>query len=65
MKLHNVTNAKSVSSFIGNKRIALCMRDDVEIPLKPRKNYKRKPLPVPVKVMWNNIITAKGRYDES
>lgn len=62
-KLHLVRNAKSVSAFQGGKRVAMCMSDDFEIVLKPRKNVQRRPLPVPVRGMFDSIIQARGRYD--
>lgn len=63
MYQNNVKNKKSVSLHIGGRQVAMCMRDDVEVVLKPRVNVQRKELPVRCKVMYDNIITAKGRYD--
>lgn len=37
------------------------MRDDFYIPPKEVLNVKRKELPVPVRVMYDNIITAKEK----
>ena len=62
--LMQVVGKKSVSLYAGGKRIALCAREDVEIAVKPRINIPQKPRPVSVKVMFDSIIQAKGRYDD-
>jgi hypothetical protein len=58
-----LTNKKSVSLFVNGQRRAMCMRDDFYIPPKKVLNVKRAARPVSIRVMYDNIITAKGRYD--
>lgn len=60
--MHNVVMRKSTSHFYGGRQVACVAREDVPVIVLPRKNTKRKPLPVPVNVMYNHIICAKGRY---
>lgn len=62
MYQNNVTMKKSVSCFVGGKQVACVARDDVPVVLLPRKNHQQKQYPVSVKVMYDNIICAKGRY---
>jgi len=56
-----LVNKKSVSLFVNGQRRAMCMRDDFYIPPKPVLNVKRAERPVSIRVMYDNIITAKEK----
>ncbi len=64
MRIHTIQGKKSVTTYVNGKRVASCMRDDIEIPLKPRVNVPRREREVPLRVMFDAIIQEKGVHDD-